>query len=106
MAKPTSYVLGERHRAGTGPWHHHATAQLVYASEGVIVVRTRAGMWVVPPERGVWIPRDVEHRVSSRNGYELRTLFTDLAALDRTMVVAIDPLVRELLVAAAEFGAK
>ena len=36
--------------------HDHPYAQLIYAVSGVMVVRTEAGQWVVPPTRGIWMP--------------------------------------------------
>ena len=36
-------------------WHFHDRDQLVYASRGVMTVRTRVGTWVVPTHRAVWI---------------------------------------------------
>ena len=40
------------------PLHFHDRDQLVYASRGVMTVRTRDGTWVVPPHRAVWIPAE------------------------------------------------
>jgi len=37
-------------------WHFHDSDQLVYASRGVMTVRTDDGTWVVPTHRAVWIP--------------------------------------------------
>ncbi|MDX2010476.1 MAG: helix-turn-helix transcriptional regulator [Myxococcaceae bacterium] len=101
------FVLEERYPAGDGPWHEHQRAQLMYASEGVVTVHTRAGRWVVPPNRAVWIPPRTPHRVSSRGGFWLRTLYArkGLVALPPVCrVVAVDALARELLVAASAFG--
>ena len=39
--------------------HFHDRDQLVYASRGVMTVRSRDGTWVVPPHRAVWIPAGV-----------------------------------------------
>ncbi len=101
------FVLEERYSAGEGPWHQHRRAQLMYASEGVLTVRTHAGWWVVPPNRAVWLPGGTAHRVSSRSGFWLRTLYVRprLVQLpERCRVVAVDALSRELLVAASAFG--
>jgi quercetin dioxygenase-like cupin family protein len=37
------------------PEHSHPEDQLLFASEGVMTVRTKQGVWVVPPLRAVWI---------------------------------------------------
>lgn len=50
------------------PAHHHDTAQLVYASGGVITVETDDGIWTVPPTQAVWIParKNHTHKISGR----------------------------------------
>jgi hypothetical protein len=44
------------------PLHFHDRDQLVYASRGVMTVRTGDGTWVVPTHRAVWIPAAVRTR--------------------------------------------
>jgi quercetin dioxygenase-like cupin family protein len=39
--------------ASTG-WHSHPRGQLLFAIEGVMVVRSVEGSWVVPPSRALW----------------------------------------------------
>jgi len=84
-------------------WHHHVWGQLAYASQGVLTVSTATGTWAVPPERAVWIPPRIEHRVSARKGAAFRSLYVE-ARLARELppdcgVVAVSPLMRELIVA-------
>jgi quercetin dioxygenase-like cupin family protein len=38
------------------PEHFHPEDQLIFASTGVMTVRTKQGIWLVPPLRAVWIP--------------------------------------------------
>jgi AraC-like DNA-binding protein len=102
------FVLSERYEPHEGPWHAHRRAQLIHASEGVLTVRTSAGLWVVPPQRAVWILPGTAHQVSSRKAFWLRTLYVEPGAVplpDACCVVGIDRLVDELLIAASEFGA-
>ena len=102
------FVLAERYEPLEGPWHSHRRAQLIHASEGVLTVRTHTGLWVVPPQRAVWILPGIAHQVSSRKAFWLRTLYAepDAAPLpDACCVVGVDRLVTELLIAASEFGA-
>src|SRR4051794_40512216 len=47
------FVLGDRHRSLETPWHSHERAQLIHVSEGVLTVRTKDGLWMVPPQRAV-----------------------------------------------------
>jgi quercetin dioxygenase-like cupin family protein len=47
------------------PEHSHPENQLLFASKGVMTVRTRQGVWVVPPLRALWIPANTPHSVVS-----------------------------------------
>jgi quercetin dioxygenase-like cupin family protein len=38
------------------PEHFHPEDQFIFDSKGVMTVRTKQGIWVVPPMRAVWIP--------------------------------------------------
>jgi AraC-like DNA-binding protein len=74
--------------------------QLVYASRGVMRVSTRAGIWIVPPDRAVWVPADLRHRIDLSGRTSLRSLyfaagFVPLARDCRA--VNVTPLVRELV---------
>ena len=55
--------------------HFHDRDQLVYASRGVMTVRTRYGTWVVPPHRAVWIPAEVSHTITMSGSVAMRTLY-------------------------------
>lgn len=55
--------------------HFHDRDQLVYASRGVMTVRTRDGTWVVPPHRAVWIPTKVAHTITMSGVVAMRTLY-------------------------------
>src|SRR5580700_5784331 len=57
------------------PLHFHDRDQLVYASHGVMTVRTRNGMWVVPPHRAVWIPSEIPHKITMSGLVAMRTLY-------------------------------
>ena len=48
-------------------WHSHPRFQLVYAARGVMTVDTREATWVVPPQRAVWMPPRVEHRLTANS---------------------------------------
>jgi hypothetical protein len=57
------------------PLHFHDRDQLVYASQGVMTVRTSDGAWVVPTHRAVWIPATVPHTITmSRHGSDANSL--------------------------------
>ncbi len=84
--------------------HVHTRAQLAYASEGVMRLGTAAGTFVVPPERAVWMPAGTEHWITALGALAMRTLYIkpdaapDLPVACR--VVAVAPLLRELILAA------
>lgn len=86
--------------------HAHRRSQLVYASSGVMRVRTPQGAWVVPPHRAVWVPADVVHDVRMAGAVAMRTLYVEpdaIATLPRECcVVAVSPLLRELVLRAVE----
>ncbi len=86
--------------------HRHRRAQLVFATSGVMVVWTRQGTWVVPPNRAAWMPAETEHSIRSRGDVAMRTLYirADVAtALPRQCcVIAVSPLLRELILRAVE----
>ena len=55
--------------------HFHHRDQVVYASRGVMTVRTRDGTWVVPPHRAVWIPAEIPHTITMSGLVAMRTLY-------------------------------
>jgi AraC-like DNA-binding protein len=82
------------------PWHDHAWAQLVYAGEGFLTVQLPGARWVVPADRGVWVPPRMPHRLECRTRTLLQTIYVsaDVANLpDVPRVVHANALVRELI---------
>jgi AraC-like DNA-binding protein len=83
------------------PLHFHDRDQVVYASHGVMTVRTRDGTWVVPTHRGVWIPATVPHSITMSGTVSMRTLYLRprmARALPRSCcVVNVSPLLKELI---------
>lgn len=89
--------------ASTG-LHAHPSGQLLYAIEGVMIVSSVSGTWVVPPNRAVWLVAGLEHEVRMCGDVKIRTLFVDPQAAPHlpqiSCVIAVSPLLRELIVAA------
>ncbi|WP_344502494.1 helix-turn-helix transcriptional regulator [Dactylosporangium maewongense] len=87
--------------------HRHDQHQLVYVSRGVIAVQTEAGGWVAAADRAVWIPAGCWHEHRFHGASVFHTVgFADeddppLPAGAPT-VVAVGPLLRELLVACTD----
>ena len=90
------------------PLHYHDRDQLVYASEGVMTVRTGEGTWVVPTQRAVWIPARVPHTIAMSGNVAMRTLYLRprlAKALPRDCcVVNVSALLKELILHACTFG--
>jgi AraC-like DNA-binding protein len=84
--------------------HSHARAQLLYATEGVMRIATEAKAFVVPPGRALWMPAGMAHGVLMQGPVAMRALFLrEDAARARpplTAVLAVTPLLRELILAA------
>jgi AraC-like DNA-binding protein len=91
------------------PSHFHDRDQLVYASHGVMTVRTTFGAWVVPTYRAVWIPAGILHTITMSGRVAMRTLYfrPRLAAkMPRACcVVNVSPLLKELILHACTFAA-
>ena len=96
-------------------WHSHPRFQLVYGAQGVMTVDTRGHdhggpeqgeTWVVPPQRAVWLPPGIEHRIQTSSQVKFRTLYVAAEAAaampQRCLAFAITPLLRELILRATE----
>ncbi|MCW8087768.1 AraC family ligand binding domain-containing protein [Sabulicella glaciei] len=85
-------------------WHHHARAQLLYATRGVMRVGTEAAGFTVPPGRALWVPARMGHEVRTEGEVAMRALFfrEDAARVgeSRAAVLGVSPLLRELILAA------
>jgi AraC-like DNA-binding protein len=112
LAGPTFEELPDRARID---WHDHDVHQLVHPGRGVLTISTRSGAWVVPPQRAVWIPAGVAHAHLAHGPTQLRTLcFPASAALPAACLVpgaapgpavlAVSPLLREVIVALTDGG--
>jgi AraC-like DNA-binding protein len=81
--------------------HIHQRAQLLYASAGVMTVTTKNGIWVVPPQRAVWVPMGMEHEILTCGRLSMRTLYIKgdcLADLPQECrVVTVSRLLRALI---------
>jgi AraC-like DNA-binding protein len=82
-------------------WHHHDEHQLAWSPEGVLVVRTQEGSFVLPPSRALWIPAGTEHETQASGVAVLRSVYvrTQRCTIDwdRPTPVAVGPLLRALI---------
>jgi AraC-like DNA-binding protein len=83
------------------PRHYHDHDQLIYASTGVMTVRTDRGSWVVPPQRAIWLPSRVTHAIEMTGAVSMRTLYFAPRRVRgprrECRVIAVAPLLRELI---------
>jgi AraC-like DNA-binding protein len=93
--------------------HMHRESQLVYAARGIMQVTTPKGRWLVPPDRAVWVPALLEHSIDVLADIQMRTLYFDLAWLDREasahdldaeFVVRVSPLLHQAILALFDAG--
>jgi AraC-like DNA-binding protein/quercetin dioxygenase-like cupin family protein len=91
------------------PLHFHDRDQLVYASRGVMTIRTREGTWVVPPNRAVWIPAEVPHTIAMSGAVAMRTLYLKPRIAKGLpgdcCVISVSTLLKELILYACTLGA-
>ncbi|EKT53016.1 AraC family transcriptional regulator [Providencia burhodogranariea] len=80
--------------------HVHRRAQFLYGATGLIEVSTADGEWVIPPDSGVWIPKNTPHATRMLN-VSTRSLYIEPTAAPRLShkceVLRVTPLLRQLL---------
>ncbi|PKV89027.1 AraC family transcriptional regulator [Streptomyces sp. TLI_146] len=90
--------------------HRHEVHQVVYAGQGVLSVTTDAGSWVAPATRAIWVPAGTAHEHRAYGETALHTVGVpvdrDPLGLARPAVLAVGPLLRELIIAYSSPGPK
>jgi AraC-like DNA-binding protein len=89
------------------PAHSHPRAQLAYAVEGMFSLHAPNGVWLVPPNRAVWIPGGVEHEMRARGqAVSNRSLYIQPDAAPELptncRVIGVSPLLRQLMIEAQQ----
>ncbi|WP_314245925.1 AraC family transcriptional regulator [Streptomyces kutzneri] len=83
--------------------HRHDDHQIAYAGQGTIAVITDAGSWVTPATRAIWIPAGTVHQHQAHGEVDLHLVGLPATenplGLDEPAVLAVSPLLRELIVA-------
>lgn len=87
-----------------GP-HEHPRAQLALAVSGVMEVDADGRHWLVPPQRALWVPSGISHKMRARTDVALRNVYvrekdTPFTLPSRTTLLPVSPLLRELIVRA------
>lgn len=101
ISRPIVAVAKEFSSGHLIPLHKHSRSQFLYASSGVMTVKTNKGIWVVPPLRAVWIPANTLHEIEVSGHLSMRTLYIDPKTFSgpsmECCVIAVTPLLRELV---------
>jgi AraC-like DNA-binding protein/quercetin dioxygenase-like cupin family protein len=88
--------------------HRHGWGQLVFATAGIMHVRTNAALWVVPPTRAIWLPAGLGHEIAMQGEVAMRTIYIAArrakALPDTPTVLAVAPLLRELILHVLALG--
>jgi AraC-like DNA-binding protein len=83
------------------PTHRHAWGEFVYSFSGVMEVKLADQHYIAPPQYGIWLPPEVEHRGLNRQQALHSSLYVAAglcAALPgATCVLTVSPLARALL---------
>lgn len=89
------------------PVHDHGWDQLAYASDGFLTVEVPGATWVVPPERGVWVPAGTAHALVMRTRTTLQAVYFGEGVADlppTAHVVRTSALAREVIRTIIERG--
>jgi len=83
------------------PKHRHAWGEFVYSFSGVMEVKLADQHYIAPPQYGIWLPPDIEHRGLNRQQALHSSLYVAAglcASLPgATCVLTVSPLARALL---------
>lgn len=87
--------------------HAHRAGQLLFITQGVLLVETEHARWTVPPQQSLWLPPGQKHGFYAAAPTELRTLYFDgpwmegvqarFPRVDAVHAIAVAPLLRELV---------
>ncbi|WP_105385244.1 AraC family transcriptional regulator [Neorhizobium alkalisoli] len=87
------------------PQHQHKEGQLILALHGAVTCRTENGIWIVPPDCGVWIPGGVPHSNQVTSNARLSYLFVQPGAAtlpQECCTLSVSPMLREMILRLAD----
>ena len=89
--------------------HRHDAHQIVYPSSGAVSVTTPAGTWITPANRAIWIPAGCWHEHRFHGPTQFHGVALDPKRYRRgptaPTVLAVNPLMRELIIACSQTDA-
>jgi AraC-like DNA-binding protein len=83
-----------------GVQHQHPQGQLILALHGAVTCTAERGMWIVPPDCGLWVPGGVRHSNKVTSNARLTYLFVEpgAAALPaECCTLSVSPMLREMI---------
>lgn len=96
---PANYIVEE---------HQHPWGQLAYSSSGIMKVEVPGASFIIPPERALWVPKNIPHIVSTKFGLSFRSLYIENNYAEslpaRTTAINVDKLLRELILKTTLWG--
>jgi len=90
------------------PQHQHRQGQLILALHGAVTCKAADGLWVVPPNCGVWIPGGVLHSNQVTANARLTYLFVEPGAATlpkKCSTIYVSPMLREMILRLADVDA-
>jgi AraC-like DNA-binding protein len=85
--------------------HAHTAHQIVHAISGTMRISVQDSVWFIPPGHAMWIPAGTGHSIQCVGQVEMRTAYLSEAypsVQTSIVVVAVSPLMREILVRMAD----
>ncbi|MGF1740918.1 helix-turn-helix transcriptional regulator [Vibrio profundum] len=106
MYRPIESIAEEKPGEGVGFIHSHKWCQLQYATKGIMHINAGNHSYIIPPQRAVWIPTNVEHQVNHFAPVSYRSLHIDETLGGRlgnqVKVIQVSPFLRELVLRGCE----
>ena len=93
-------LVDTREKEDELPVHTHRKGQLVLARRGGVTCEVPSGLWMVPPQCGVWIPGGMPHSNRATANASICLLYVDVAAAslpNECCTLSITPLLHELI---------
>ncbi|MDH6663874.1 UNVERIFIED_ORG: AraC-like DNA-binding protein/quercetin dioxygenase-like cupin family protein [Rhizobium sophorae] len=90
-----------------GVQHQHPQGQLILALHGAVTCKAESGVWIVPPDCGVWIPGGVPHSNQVTSNARLTYLFVEPGAAmlpAECCTLSVSPMLREMIHRVAELS--
>lgn len=106
VPRPLAGLADEYPSGFVDPRHNHTRAQLLYQTAGIVNVLTDEASFLLPPQRALWIPAQMEHEVYCRGHVSCRTLYIGSEASGELptscRLIEVSDLLRELIVEATK----